>query len=60
MEKEQIKKIYSLLINNYYEYYCTVYYEFIMEAIANTLKDFKNKKTYDIDDIHKNIKENYI
>lgn len=52
--------IYEQLIDKYYNYYCTVYYEFILEAIKNTIEDFKNKSSYTIEDIHKNIIENYI
>lgn len=59
MNKERIKNIYSMLINNYYDYYCTVYYEFIIEAIENTLKDNKNKDM-SVEEIHKYITENFI
>lgn len=58
--------IYDELLENYYDYYCTVYFEFIKDAILNTLKDLKitclddYKKRYTIKDIHKNIIENYI
>ena len=55
-----IKTIYNQLVNKYYNYYATVYYEFIIESIKNTLDDFKSKSDYTIDDIHKNIIENYI
>lgn len=59
MNNERIKKIYNLLINNYYNYYCTVYYSFIIEAIENTLEDNKNRDL-SIEEIHKYIKENFI
>lgn len=56
---EKIKKIYDLLLTNYYNYYCTVYCDYIIEAIKNTLKDNYNKDL-SIEEIHKYIKENYI
>ena len=56
---EKIKTIYNLLLDKYYNYYCTVYYEYIIEAIKNTLKDNYNKDL-SIEEIHKHIKENYI
>lgn len=59
-ENMSINYIYDQLMEKYYNYYCTVYYEFILEAIKNTLDDFKNKKSYNITDIHENIKNNYI
>lgn len=55
-----IKEIYNELMEQYYNYYCTVYYEFILEAIKNTIKDFRNKKEYTIEEVHQNIIENYI
>lgn len=56
----EIQTILDELYYNYYEYYCTVYIGYIEEAIINSLKDLKHKKNITIDDIHKNIKENYI
>lgn len=54
------KSIYNDLIYKYYEYYCTTYYEFIIEAIANTMQDLRNYNIITLDMIHNNIKENYI
>ena len=56
---KDINIILELLTYKYYNYYCSVYYEFIKEAIYNTFIDFKNKDL-SIEEIHKNIKENYI
>ena len=58
MEKQY--QIYNKLMDKYFDYYCTVWYEIVYEAINYTLQDFKNKKDYTIEDIHKNIIENYI
>lgn len=60
MKNQTTKTIYNYLIDTHFNYYLTVYYEYIFEAIENTKKDFKNKIFYTIEDIHKNIKENYI
>lgn len=56
---KDINIILELLQYKYYNYYCSVYYEFIKESIYNTFIDYKNK-CLTIDEIHKNIKENYI
>ena len=58
MEKQY--KIYNQLMGKYFDYYYSVYYEIVYEAINYTLQDFKNRKNYTIEDIHKNIIENYI
>lgn len=42
-----------------YSYYSSVYFGFIVEAVENTLKDFK-QEIKPLDEIHKHIKENYI
>lgn len=55
-----IRGIYNELMDKYYNYYCSVYYEFILEAIKNTLQDLRNVQDKDIDMIHKHIRENYI
>lgn len=63
MKKYSIKDIdiiLELLIYTYYNYYNSVYYEFIKEAIYNTFIDYKSKKELTIEEIHNNIKENYI
>ena len=52
-----INQIINELYNRYYSYYSTVYIGILEEAVKNTLHDIK---TYDIDLIHKHIKENYI
>jgi hypothetical protein len=54
------KTIYSDLTYKYYNYYYSVYYEFIIEAIENTMKDLRKYDSITIDMIHNNIKENYI
>lgn len=60
LKDKSIKYIYDLLLYTYYDYYYSVYYDFIIEAINKTLQDFKHKENYNITDIHNNIKENYI
>ena len=63
MKKYTIKDIdiiLELLIYTYYNYYNSVYYEFIKESIYNTFIDYKNKKELTLEEIHSNIKENYI
>lgn len=43
------------------EYYSTVAWEYIVEAVENTLKDFGIiPQASDIDDIDKHIREEYI
>lgn len=42
-----------------YNYYSTVYYGFIVEAVENTLKDYK-MEIPPLEEIHAHIKENYI
>ena len=60
LKNASINHIRQLLNDKYYNYYCTVYYEYINEAIINTLKDLKNKDVLTIEDIHNNIINNYI
>jgi hypothetical protein len=55
-----IDSILNELYNKYYDYYNSVYIEYIKEAIINTMQDLKHVKNITIDDIHNNIKENYI
>lgn len=52
------KKIATELYYNY-SYYNSVYFDFIAEAVENTLKDFE-MEVKPLEDIHKHIKENYI
>lgn len=53
------REIAEKLYYKYYNYYCTVYFDFIVEAVENTIKDFHGEiKT--LEEIHQNIKENYI
>ena len=47
------------LQEHYPNYYSYVYFGFIVEAVENTLKDFK-QKIKPLDEIHNHIKENYI
>lgn len=51
------EKIARDLCDKYYNYYCTVYFGFIVEAVENSIKDIH---TYDIEKLHANIKEYYI
>ena len=60
LKGKSTKTILSLLYDNFYNYYWDVYFEYINEAIENTKKDFSKKDFYNIEDIHKNIIENYI
>jgi hypothetical protein len=52
------KELALQLKDKYYNYYCTVYIDFIIEAVELSVKDLKG--CCDIDALHKNIKENYI
>lgn len=45
------------LYNAHYNYYCYVAFDFILEAVKNAYNDIL---TYDIEKLHKHIKENYI
>lgn len=47
------------LENTYYNYYMYVCFSFIVEAVENTLKDFK-MEIKPLSTIHNHIKENYI
>lgn len=42
-----------------YDYYDTVAFEFVIDAVVNTVKDF-NGEIRSLDEIHKHIIENYI
>ena len=42
-----------------YSYYNTVFFDIIIEAVENTLKDFE-MEIKPLPEIHKHIKENYI
>lgn len=53
------KEIANDLYYKYYPYYYSVYFDFIVEAVENTLKDFK-MEIPPLEEIHKHIKENYI
>lgn len=53
------REIARQLLNEYYNYYCTVYFDFIVEAVENTIKDYDGE-IVPLDEIHKYIKENYI
>ena len=53
------KEIASNLYYTYYNYYCTVYFDFIVEAVENTIKDFYGE-IKPLKEIHQHIKENYI
>lgn len=52
------QKIARELLNNYYNYYCCVYFDFILEAVENALEDGINANN--LDEIHNHIKQNYI
>ena len=56
--KEHCEIIARKLYNNY-SYYNSVYFDFIVEAVENTLKDYQ-MEIPPLDEIHKHIKENYI
>ena len=57
--KNVSKVIANQLMDDYYNYYCTVYFDFIVDAVENTLKDYE-MEIPPLSDIHKHIKENYI
>lgn len=48
----------SELLHNYYNYYCTVYFGFIVEAVKESCNDGSRWST--LKGLHKHIKENYI
>ena len=51
------KQIARELSEKYYHYYCTVYFDFIVEAVENAISDIH---TYNLEKLHNHIKENYI
>lgn len=53
------KEIASNLYYKYYNYYCTVFFDFIVEAVQNTIKDYQGE-VIPLDEMHQYIKENYI
>lgn len=54
-----ISKTAEALLMRYPNYYDTVDFGFIEEAVENTFDDFHNKKLT-LEEIHNHIKENYI
>ena len=60
--ENNLKIVARKIANNLYykfSYYCDVYFDFVVDAVENTLKDFE-MEIKPLDDIHKHIKENYI
>lgn len=55
---EKIRKIARELQHKYYDYYCTVYFDFIVEAVENTIDDFG--RVCNLEEMHQHIIENYI
>lgn len=53
------KEIAEKLYYTYYNYYCTVYFDFIVEAVENTIKDFLGE-VIPLKEMHEHIKKNYI
>ncbi len=53
------REIASNLQWKYYNYYCYVFFDFIVEAVENTIKDFYGE-VKPLEEIHQHIKENYI
>lgn len=51
------EKIARDLLERYYNYYCTVYFGFIVEAVENAVDDLG---TFDREKLHEHIIENYI
>lgn len=49
----------AIQLESKYNYYSSVYFGFIVEAVENALKDFE-MEIKPIDEIHKHIQENYI
>lgn len=58
MINTKAKRLASELQTKYYDYYCTVYFDFIVEAVENAMYDLEG--AYSLEDLHKCIKENYI
>lgn len=52
------REIATKLLYNY-NYYCYVAFDFIVEAVENTIKDFDGE-VKPLEQIHNHIKENYI
>ena len=52
------KEIARDLSIKYYNYYCTVFFDFIVEAVYNSVNDLMG--VCDLDELHAHIKENYI
>ena len=52
-----LPKIAQELYNAHYNYYCYVAFDFILEAVKNAYNDIL---TFDVEKLHKHIKENYI
>lgn len=46
------------LYNTYYNYYCTVYFDFLVEAVHDAMRDLHGVRN--IEELHEHIKENYI
>lgn len=42
-----------------YNYYDTIYFEFIVDAVKDTITDFKGE-VKSLEEVHKHIIENYI
>lgn len=53
-----VREIAADLLNKYYNYYCTVHFDFIVDAVKNAIYDLQG--VCDLDDLHECIKENYI
>jgi hypothetical protein len=53
------REIAENLYYTYYNYYCYVFFDFIVEAVENTIKDFLGE-IKSLKEIHQHIKENYI
>ena len=53
------REIAAQLVNKYYNYYCTVYFDFIVDAVENTIKDHDGE-VKPLAEIHRHITEWYI
>lgn len=56
--KTKVKEIARELQMEYYDYYCTVYFDFIVEAVENSIYDLEG--VCNLEDLHHHIIENYI
>lgn len=55
---EQYKRLARELYNKYYDYYSTVYFDFLVEAVQDSMRDLHGITS--LEELHEHITENYI